>query len=78
MKQPTTSMKTFFRFLKTNNLYQEYINYFECFGHTPNELYNWMPEDYVDNAFHWIETIQGHEFWAELHEKWTDICEREF
>ena len=30
-----------------------------------------MPEDWVNDAFEWAETPEGHGFWMDIHEEWT-------
>lgn len=32
--------------------------------------------DYIDRAFTWSDTKEGHDFWEKLHDEWRDIVKK--
>lgn len=65
----------FRNFLISRNAYENYIKFsnkkfIENFNST-------KPNKWIDYAFTWSSTGNS-DFWSQLNEEWTDICEREY
>jgi hypothetical protein len=77
--------KLFFRFLKEKGVYAAYrrnfgLKYLKTWH---NDLYRKIGVDgktffdvvhwtlYINHAFHWASTKEGHEFWKEISREWS-------
>jgi hypothetical protein len=63
----------FLEFLKNEQVYYAYFTRYEQFekwriDHRYDGILS--PEHYINRTFHWKETREGHDFWANLNIKW--------
>ena len=76
-----TYIQSFYRFLKINNIYNEYINEI---NNRPNENYvtwylkkehieNEKPFELINHAFSWDNTKKGFTFWSNVNCMWRNI-----
>lgn len=72
-----TIKQYFFHFLKQNNVYEQYMNNFNKREKHRNEicpknqfLSKSEPVNFIDRAFTYSRTKEGHEFWFNLSVKW--------
>ena len=81
--------KKFFRFLKEEGVYQLYIdNLYKNHPTTDLDFWNFglnaifiekeKCAEAINSAFCWSDTIQGHDFWSKLNNKWKDKCRNFF
>lgn len=82
-----TYIQLFYRFLKINNAYYDFIYYLKdnhimtssrCMQNLDDAKYymgNQNVKNYIVYAFIWGNTKQGHVFWENLHNKWENIIE---
>ena len=69
--------KEFFRFLKEIGVYGKYRKYADYRNkfHRECSLKNFLnernKEDYIEAAFDWSSTKEGHMFWYKIHMWWT-------
>jgi len=80
--------KKFVEFLKNNDIYKKFLDnlrremrvrnratYYKRFWYSINTFCNDVQElDYINNAFFWKDTPEGHDFWERYHYEWQDIC----
>ena len=65
--------KEFFRFLKELGVYTEYRKYVQGKHNLKNLLEVYNKEQYIEAAFDWSMTKEGHEFWFKIHIWWADF-----
>jgi len=69
--------KEFFRFLKELGVYRKYRKYADYRNkfHRERSLKNFLnernKEDYIQSAFDWLKTKEGHMFWYQIHIWWV-------
>lgn len=80
-----TWKERFFRFLKEEGVYGEWI-YNLRKQHPQTDFFFWKVKlkaifseeekcsGGINYAFHWADTRQGHDFWEEIDEKWYTKC----
>ena len=73
-------IKLLFSLLKKENVYGDYIMYYHHFSaseHNGESLFKFLNDtnknDWLLLAFSWNYTIQGFDFWNQLHGKWEEI-----
>lgn len=77
----------FIRFLKENNIYQEYFNEIENHNlqqfHVSTKsrqeevlrnLLTYEPLRIIDYSFHWSATLRGRKFWEAVDLEWGRVC----
>lgn len=83
IKHPEYSFiyKIFIIFLIRNNAFFEFLNNFKKTNHTEYNLFGFETINHVrlggliNFGFIWKDTLEGHDYWAALHEKWYEIYE---
>ena len=82
-----TYIQLFYRFLKINHAYYEFISNVNNFQIMTSSrrlqnledakyyMGNQNVTNYIIYAFRWGHTKQGHSFWENLHNKWENILE---
>lgn len=67
-------INNFVRFLKENNVYDEYMENSDLNTNFIGDFIRYFtvnhPKLYIMNAFGWMGTKQGADFWEKLHSKW--------
>lgn len=65
----------FIKFLTKNNAYRQFMH---NLAYVSDHKWGWddykewnAPEEYIANAFCWAYSNEGHDFWQNLHDKWT-------
>lgn len=80
-------IELFEKFLTANKVYANYYAYIINKNiNIPRNIKrvkdarDWLvmndPKDYIDGAFWWHDTPQGHDFWEKLNEKWKTELRR--
>lgn len=72
-------VRKFIRFLKEHDVYNSYKNYaFSCVDNANicNRLNEISPGSYILASFCWCETVEGHDFWHDLHKEWLNYYRR--
>ena len=77
-------LKEFYRFLKENGLYTAWMynilhteptpDYRENGGNYSSYINNIQELDVLLCSFRWCSSQQGHNFWEDIHNKWTNFC----
>lgn len=65
-------VEKFIDFLKRENAFDSYVANFG--EHRKGYMIEWLnvkePDDFLDCAFLWSETLEGWEYWGSLNKKW--------
>ena len=77
----------FVRFLKEHHAYKIFLDnlvikidlgqnkrYAVPFGHDRRKLFVYPPRQWINQAFFWSDTTQGHFYWSQLNEIWESVC----
>ena len=68
----------FFEWLSAHNALTSYIANFCTFYNTDvaqfnDKLYKYDPIYWIDRAFTWMDTPQGHDYWEDLEYEWKKV-----
>lgn len=67
--------RQFYLFLKENNAWDEFKENAKLRG--KKSAFKWQfpndSTDYVSSAFYWEGTLQGHDYWEKLDDKWLEL-----
>ena len=69
-KPDVVCWRLFNKFLLENHCLTKYwfnLNYQYIKNHSDFLI---VPLDYIMNGFLWVDTLEGHEYWKKMHEKW--------
>ena len=75
-----SNKQLFFKFLKDNNAYEQYMFNFKIHRVNPNKcttkefFINTFYGDFLAHAFNWKDTIQGYNYWGALDSEWWYHC----
>ena len=65
-------VEKFIDFLKRENAFDSYVTNFD--EHRKGAMIEWLnvkePDNFLDCAFLWDESVKGWEYWNSLNEKW--------
>jgi hypothetical protein len=78
-------VKIFTRFLKEKDAFYAFRHNFDTYFYwssqppvTCRQYLDKVPKyDYITYAFHWVNSIEGYEFWNKLDVEWRNIIENE-
>lgn len=80
IKNMTTNKQQFIHFLKQNNVYEQFLTNFDKRESFRNFIYpkskylsEVEPLDFLNRAFTWCYTKEGHDFWYYLSIEWKDF-----
>jgi hypothetical protein len=74
-------VKIFIRFLKEKNAFyafrRNFDTYFYCSSQPPITCRQYLDKvpnyNYITDAFHWMDSIEGYDFWNNIDECWRKI-----
>ena len=84
-KQNNNSIKRFIRLLKEKDAFYAFRRNFDAIFYcraqpelTCRQYLNKVPTyDYITYAFHWMDSIEGYNFWNNIDKEWREIVKRE-